>query len=171
MDIKLKNKILITSFILALFIVYKFAVVKTFETQKIVDELIEEKLLLSTISAKIFALKTKEIQLDAVLKKRNISINNSFQQTLLQNITSFAKQNKLQIIAFNEPHTFITNVTKLSTYSFEVKGNFIPVLRMINFLEKLQLGELITINFEKKKNFRTNTNYLTCRVLLQKVSS
>ncbi len=171
MDIKLKNKILIIGFISALFIVYKFAISKTFETQKIVSELSNEKLLLSDISDKILALKAKEAQLDVVLKKRNISINNSFQQTLLQSVTSFSKQNKMQIIAFSEPHIFRTNVTKLSTYSFEVKGRFNAILKMINFIQKLQLGELIAINFERKKNFRTNIDYLTCKVLLQRISN
>ena len=112
MEIKLKNKILVVGFIATLFIVYRFAVSKTFETQKIVRELAEEKLLLSTVTNKILVLKTKEVQLDAILKKRNISINNSFQQALLQNVTSFAKKNKLQIIAFNKPHTFSSTVTK-----------------------------------------------------------
>ena len=169
MDIKLKNKILVIGFIVALFIVYKFAISKTIETQKVVSKLTTEKSLLSNVSSKILDLEAKEAQLDAILKKRNISISNSFQQTLLQNVTSFAQKNKLQIIAFNEPHTYSTKITKLATYSFEIRGNFISLLKMVNFLESLQLGELITINFEKKKNFRTNTNYLTCNVLLQKV--
>lgn len=169
MGIKLKNKILVIGFIIALFIVYKFAISKTIETQNVVSKLAKEKSLLNNISTKILDLEAKEVQLDAILKKRNISISNSFQQTLLQNVTSFAQMNKLQIIAFNEPHTYSTNITKLATYSFEIKGDFISLLKMVNFLERLQLGELLTINFEKKKNFRTNRNYLTCKVLLQKV--
>ena len=171
MDIKLKNKILLIGFTALLLIVYNFAISKTFQIQKMVSELTKEKLLLSNISSKISGLENKELQLDAILKKRNILVNNSFQQTLLQNVTSFVKKNKLQILTFNEPHTYSTNITKLATYSFEIKGDFISLLRMVNFLEKLQLGELITINFEKKKNFRNNTSYLTCKVLLQKTSS
>tara|TARA_R110001606_G_scaffold342855_1_gene491418 strand:- start:1023 stop:1538 length:516 start_codon:yes stop_codon:yes gene_type:complete len=170
MDIKLKNKILVVGFIASLFIVYKFAISNTVEAQKIVSELSKEKLLLNNVSTKISNLKAKEAQLDVILKKKNISINNSFQQTLLQSVTSFAKKNKLQIIAFNEPHVFNTNVTGLHTYSFEVKGNFNSLLKMVNHLENLQLGELISIKFEKKKNYRSNTNYLTCKVFLQKVN-
>ncbi len=168
MDIKLKNKILVIGFVTLLFIVYKFTISKTFETQKMVAELTTEKLLLSNISTKISSLQNKELQLDAILKKRNILVNNSFQQTLLQNVTSFVKKNKLQILSFNQPHSYSTDITKLTTYSFEIKGDFISLLRMVNFLGKLQLGELITINFEKKNSYRNKTSYLTCSILLQK---
>lgn len=168
MDIKLKNKILVVGFIVVLFIIYEFAISKTIETNKIVSQLTIEKSLLKNVSNKILDLKTKEAQLDAILKKRNISISNSFQQMLLQNVTSFAQKNELQIIAFSEPHTYNTNITRLATYSFEIKGSFISLLKMICFLEELQLGKLLTIKFEKKNNYRNNTNYLTCKILLQK---
>jgi hypothetical protein len=171
MDIRIKNKILAIGFIVSLFIVYKFAVSNTIEVKKMVKILNDEKLLLNNISEKISNLQVKEVQLDVILKKRNISINHSFQQTLLQNVNSVAKKNSLQIMAFNEPHKYNNGVTKLFTYSFEVKGDYISLLRMINHLENLQLGNLISVNFEKKKNFRSNTNFLTCKILLQKVES
>jgi hypothetical protein len=171
MDIRIKNKILVIGFIVSLFIVYKFAVSNTIEVKKMVKNLNNEKLLLNNISDKILNLQVKEAQLDVILKKRNISINHSFQQTLLQNVNSLAEENSLQIIAFNEPHKYNSGITKLFTYSFEVKGDYISLLRMINHLESLQLGNLISVNFEKKKNFRSNIHYLTCKVLLQKVSS
>ncbi|WP_418637453.1 hypothetical protein [Winogradskyella sp.] len=171
MEAKLKNKLLVLGVLLALFIVYRFAITNTIEAQKTVRELNQEKGLLKNISNKISNLKEKEAQLDAVLKKKNISINNSFQQTLLQNLSSFAKQNNLQIIAFNEPHIFNSRITELHTYSFEIKGNFNSLLKMVNHLENLQLGQLISIKFEKKKNFKTNIIDLSCKVLLQKVNS
>jgi hypothetical protein len=171
MNIKLKNRILVIGFLLSLLIAYNFAISKTIEVQRVVRELSKEKLLLNNVSNRISSLNLKEQQLNSILKSYNVSINNSFQQTLLQNITSFSKNNNLQIIAFNEPHLFNSNITKLSTYSFEIKGNFISLLKMINYLEQQQFGELISIQLEKKKNYRTNSSYLTCVVLLQKVSS
>lgn len=169
MNLKLKNRILVAGCVLLLFTVYKLAISKTIETQKVATILNKEKLLLNNVSNKISYLKQQEQQLDSILKSYNVSINNSFQQTLLQNITSFSKKNRLQVIAFNKPHEYNSSMTKLSTYSFELKGNFAPLLKLINHIEKLQLGELISVHFEKKKNYRTNSNYLTCKILLQKV--
>ena len=171
MNLNLKNKILIVCFIASLFIVYRFAVSNTIEARKVVSDLTKEKILLTNVSSKIATLKAKELQLDKILKKKNISIHTSFQQALLQNVSSFAKKNKLQIIAFNQPHLFNTNITKLHTYSFEVRGHFNSLLKLTNHLENLQLGKLVSIKFEKKKDFRKNTSFLTCNVLLQRVGN
>jgi hypothetical protein len=171
MDYKLKNKLLLVGFIISLILIYQFAIVKTIEAKKVVSILRKENALLHHISENITYLKKEEIVLDSILKSVDVSIDNSFQQTLLQKITVFTKKNKLQIIAFKEPHQLITNNTKLSTYAFEVKGTFISLLKMVNYIEQLQLGELISIEYKKKKNYRTNSNYLICKIFLQKISS
>ncbi len=171
MDIKIRNKILVVGFVFLLFVVYKLAISKTIETRSSVSKLLVEKKLLSNVTAKIAQLKLKEYQLDSILKSYNLSIDNSFQQTLLQKVTEFSKKEKLQIIQFKEPHIFIDNEANRSTYSFELKGNFISLLKIVNYLEDLQLGQLISINFVKRKNYRANTNYLTCEILLQKVNN
>jgi hypothetical protein len=57
------------------------------------------------------------------------------------------------------------------TYSFEVKGTFKALLTLANTLEKQQLGEIISINFEKKKNYRINKQELTAQFHLQAVAA
>lgn len=171
MDIKLKNRILIFSFVLSLLLIYKFVLTRTIEVQKDFEKLSEEKSLLDNASHKIFKLNEEEKQLDAILKKKNISVKNTFQQTLLQSITTFSAKNNLEIVSFNKPHEYKTEITKLLTYSFEVKGNYISLLKLINYLEDLQLGTLKSITFNKKKNFRTNRNYLTCQIYLQRLAN
>jgi len=171
MDIKNKNKLLVVGFVCMLFLVYTLAISKTITTKKAVSKLRIEKKLLTNVSSKITALKSKEFELDSILKSYNLSIDNSFQQTLLLKVTELSKKENLQIIQFIEPYVFVGNNTKILTYSFELKGDFISLLKMVNYLGELQLGQLISINFEKKKNYRTNTNYLTCKILLQTIDS
>jgi len=171
MGYKLKNKLLVVGFLAMLFIAYKFAIQKTFESKKMLISMTSEKELLDNVSSRIASLQQQEKYLDSLLKSYNISSNSSFQQVLLQKVTDFSKQKKLQIIAFNKPHVFSSKDSKLSTYSFEVKGNFIPILQLVQFLEEQQLGELVSINFKKKKNYKTNSVFLTCKLLLQKVSN
>jgi hypothetical protein len=169
MKLSLKNKVLIIGFIISLFIVYKLALSKTIETSIAVSQLSKEQITLSNISNTVLRFQLQEKKLDSILKNYNLSIDNSFQQSLLKNITQLSKKHNLQILAFDKPHEFKTNFTKLSTYSFEIKGDFISILKMINKLETLQLGELISIDFEKKTNFKTGVKFLTCKVLLQKI--
>lgn len=169
MKLSRKNKILILGFIISIIVVYRFALSKTIATNQIVSQLKQEQHSLNNVSNTIYSLQAQEKKLDSILKNYNLSINNSFQQSLLKNITLFANTYNLQILAFNKPHEVNTNITKLKTYSFEVKGDFISTLKMINDLEQLQLGELISINFEKKTNFRTGVKFLTCKILLQKM--
>ncbi len=171
MDIKLKNKLFVIGFLVSLFMVYKFAIFKTLETRSEVAMLSKEKRLLTDISNKVSDLEAKEVELDAMLKKRNISISNSFQQTLLQNITTLTNTNKLQIIAFEKLHVYKKDITKLHTYTIEVKGSFSSLLKFVNNLENLQIGELISIKYEKRKDFKRNKNYLTCNVLFQRIDS
>ncbi|MDG2194263.1 MAG: hypothetical protein P8K77_05320 [Polaribacter sp.] len=168
-DYKLKNKLLVAGCVAMLFVVYQFAIQKTIDSKKVLRELTAEKELLHNAADRIAVLQQQNVHLDSLLNSYDISINSSFQQVLLQKITRFAKKKKLQVIAFNEPHQFASNGTKISTYSFEVKGNFIPLLQLVQFLEQQQLGALISIHFEKKKNYSANRTYLTCKLLLQKV--
>ncbi|MBL4568343.1 MAG: hypothetical protein JKY69_01295 [Flavobacteriaceae bacterium] len=171
MNYKHKNRLLVIGFIVMLVVAYKLAIQKTVESKSMLLSMTNEKELLRNASNSMSLLKQQDIYLDSLLKSYDISSNSSFQQVLLQKITRFSKENKLQIIAFNEPHTFVSNGTKLSTYAVEVKGYFIPLLQLVQFLEQQQLGELVSIHFEKKKNYRINRNFLTCKLLLQKVGN
>lgn len=169
MKFSLKNKVLVFCFIISSIIVYKFALGKTIETNRLVLKLEKEKLTLDNISSVLTNLQAEEHALDSILKSYNLSINNSFQQSLLKNLTTTANKNKLQIISFNKPHEYRSDITKLKTYSFEIKGDFISILKMINELEQLQLGEFISIDFQKKSNYKTGRKFLTCKILLQKM--
>ncbi|NVK51293.1 MAG: hypothetical protein HWD85_00040 [Flavobacteriaceae bacterium] len=169
MKLSLKNKVLIVGFLILIIVIYKFTIAKTIETKKVVSKLKSEQETLNNISTTIYQLQTEEKTLDTILNNYNLSIDNSFQQSLLKSITSFANKYHLQILAFNKPHELKTTITKLKTYSFEVRGDFISILKMINELEQLQLGKLISIDFEKKTNVTTRAKFLSCKILLQKM--
>jgi hypothetical protein len=54
------------------------------------------------------------------------------------------------------------------TYSFAMKAGFDVLLRLINTIERQQLGELIAINFEKKRNYRRNKEELIGEFYIQR---
>jgi hypothetical protein len=165
-----KNKLLIIGFFLLLFMAYSFSIKKTMEAKQLLTTLRSDKELQETAQSKIFNLQQENAHLDSILRKRNLSIENSFQQTLLKKINSFADKEKITIISFEEPHQFESNKTNLKTYFFEIKGDFRALLKLINEFERQQLGQLTSLNFVKKKNYRTNRTELSCQFYIQKLN-
>lgn len=168
MNNKQKNIGLLVGFLVSIFISYHFAIKQTVEVKKRNVALLKEKKLVDNAATKIQYLHQKNNDLATFLISNNVSIESSFQQMLLERITEFSKERDIDVIAFNQPHKIENNQTTIETYSFKLKGDFVSLLKLINYLEHQQLGELISINFEKKKNYKTNRNYLTATVFLQK---
>lgn len=169
MNNKNKNILLVVGFFVVLFIAYSFSIKKTMEAKELLTTLWSEKELQSNAQSKIFNLQQENAHLDAILRKRDFSIENSFQQTLLKKINSFAEKEKITIISFEEPHEFERNEINLKTYFFEIKGDFRALLKLINELERQQLGQLVSVNFTKKKKYRTNRTALSCQFYIQKL--
>jgi uncharacterized protein YnzC (UPF0291/DUF896 family) len=169
MNNKNKNILLVVGFFVVLFIAYSFSIKKTMEAKELLTTLWSEKELQSNAQSKIFNLQQENAHLDAILRKRDLSIENSFQQTLLKKINSFAEKEKITIISFEEPHEFERNEINLKTYFFEIKGDFRALLKLINELERQQLGQLVSVNFIKKKKYRTNRTALSCQFYIQKL--
>ena len=165
---KQKNIGLVVGFLLLLIISYVFSIQKTLELKSRVYDLTKEKELVSNASQRILNLQQENKYLDAILKQKDLSIETSFQQTIFNKLNTFSKKENTEIITFNEPHSIIENNTKLMTYSFAMKASFDVLLRLINTIERQQLGELIAINFEKKRNYRRNKEELIGEFYIQR---
>lgn len=166
---KQKNIGLVVGFIVLLVISYVFSIQKTIDLKTRLTALNKEKELLSNASERIFNLQQENKYLDSILQQKELSIENSFQQLLLNKINTFKKENPIEVISFKEPHQIEKNNTNLSTYFFEIKGSFNVLLKLTNFLERQQLGKLTSVNFEKKRNYRKNKEELTGQFYLQKL--
>tara|TARA_R110002051_G_scaffold2660_1_gene14289 strand:+ start:32657 stop:33178 length:522 start_codon:yes stop_codon:yes gene_type:complete len=165
---KQKNSALVAGFVLLLLISYFFSIEKTFDLKQRAKELYQEKELLQNASQRIFNLQQENKYLDSILQVKEISIENSFQQTLLQKLNSFQKEVPVTIMAFNEPHIIEQDNTILKTYSLEIKGDFQSLMLLLNTFEKQQLGKLTSVTFEKKKNYRRNREELIGEFFIQK---
>ncbi|QTE21142.1 hypothetical protein [Polaribacter cellanae] len=170
MNSKQKNIFLIGSFILLSIISYVFSIQKTLDLKTRLTNLQKDEELLSNASQKILDLQQQNSYFDSILKQNDLSIENSFQQTLLRKLNSFSVQNPIEIIAFNEPHTIKENTADLKTYVFEVKADFISLLKLTNSLERQQLGKLVSVNIEKKKNYRSRKEELIGKFFMQKLT-
>ena len=112
-------------------------------------------------------LKQKEIYYDSLLTRFQID-ESSVQNNLLKVINSFATHNKLKVVSFLEPHLIKTNDLVVKTYDFTLEGDYNTINQLIYLLEQeTKFGEVISLHFEKKKNYRTGRFYLQARVLLK----
>ncbi len=170
MSLKHKNIALLGGFVILLWLTYQLSIAKTFEAKNRHDSLFDQKELISNVPQQISYLKQQNEYFNSVLEKNKITAESSFQNNLLQIINSYATKNQLKIINFNEPHKAIKNDAVLKTYSFTVQGSFNQILQLLQTLEQYgNYGKMISINFNKKKNYKTNKSFLQCTVLLQRI--
>lgn len=163
----LKNRLLILGFIVVLFLCYKFAFANTFELRSEYNQLSKEQLIFKNTPKQLALLKKKEQYYDSLLTKYKIG-GTSLQNNLLNTVTSFSKENNVKVVDFIEPHKFAENSLEINTYAFTVEGHFNAILQLIYTLEqRTKYGEVVSVVFEKKKNYRRNTFYLQARIILQ----
>lgn len=167
MNNTLKNRLLIGGFILVLFLCYKLAIAKTITLKSEYTTLVKEEKLFQHTPKQIALLKKKEQYYDSLLRVYKIG-GTSLQNNLLNAITSFSSKNDLKVVDFSEPHTFTDKSLTINTYSFTVEGHFNNILQLIYTLEqRTKYGEVVSVSYEKKKNYRTGASYLQAKIVLQ----
>jgi len=149
---------------------YALAISISINARKEHYKLKNQKMSISNMPQRLNYLKQQNKYLDSLLRKNNIKAETTFQNNLLQHIDTFARMHELKIVTFNEPHQFTEKEAILRTYSFSVKGYYKNILRLIHNLEQNgNYGNLLSVNFEKKKNYKLNNTFLECVIILQKV--
>src|SRR5690606_24465287 len=167
MNSETKNVILVISYAVLLALCYKLAISKTLEYRKSYIELQKEQLVYKDTPEKLSLLKIKEHYFDSILMRNNLKLS-SFQNNLLKTISSISDTTYLKVVNFEEPHITTQNDMVVKTYEFIIEGGYNNILNLIYQLElKGNFGEVINLNIEKKKNYRTNKEYLETKVLLK----
>ncbi len=170
MSLKQKNSILFIGMILLFWIAYQFSFSNTFELKNQYQDLKKERKLFTNVPQKLTRLKQQNLFYDSILKSKKIVVESSFQNNLLKTITTFADSTNINVVTFNNPHIFKTDNAIVTTFSFKLKGSFSNITRLVYQLEQYyKLGKIISVHFEKKKNYKRNRHFLECTVLLQQV--
>lgn len=172
MKLNNKNKLLVIGFILGVYVCYVLAISNTiayyneYATKK---EIIASNNYSPELANQLLA---KEKQLDKLLQKYKIASSESIQNILLKQLNGYANAYNLKVIDFQEPHIFIENNETTSSYIFSLKGSYNGCLAAINKLEiSNNLGFIKHLNFNKKLNYKSNSNELIVEVILQRKSS
>ncbi|WP_412560633.1 hypothetical protein [Winogradskyella sp. MIT101101] len=162
-----KNIVLILGFIVVLYICYQLAIQKTLEQKEQYNTLTKEVVLSKNAPKQLSLLKQKEVYYDSLLTKYQLD-GSSIQNNLLKVINAYAEANNLKVVSFLEPHITTKNDLTIKTYDFTLQGQYNAINQLIYQLEQqTKFGEIISLHFEKKKNFRTGRHYLQARVLLK----
>jgi hypothetical protein len=169
MRLNRKNKMLLFGFFIALYICYAFAISNTitfYQEYQSKNELIAGN---SDFPKWEHQLLLKEKQLDLALSQYSISDSESFQNELLKQLNVYGDTYHLKIIDFKEPHIISEKGLTSASYIYSLEGSFNGCLSLINKIENNpSFGSIKHLNFTKKRNYKTNTDYLIVEVIIQK---
>ncbi len=169
MKINGKNKLLFLGIVLMLLASYRFAITNTLDARKESQRLEQQKDQVGNIPKTMAALRQKESYYDSILKKLDIG-DTSVQNNLLRTINEEAKVRNVKVIDLNEPHVEIEDNNRRITYSFSLSGSYTGILKTIHTIErKGNFGEIVHMDFEKRKNHRTGRSSLEAIVFVQQV--
>jgi len=164
---KTKNIILLISFLVLIILCYRFAISNTLKVKKEYRSLKQQELFFKNTPKQVALLKQKQQYYDSLLTIYQIN-GNSIQNSLLKTINIYVDSIKVKLIDFVEPHVFKGDDISVKTYQFTLEGNYNDILKLVYKLEQeTKFGEIISLNFEKKKNFKTGRFYLQAYVLLK----
>lgn len=169
MKLNRKNKYLLAGFILALVVCYKFAISNTIAYY--IDYKKNRELAANNPNDPVLirSLVEQERQLSAALESYNAVTDDSFQNLLLESISGWSRDYALKITEFKEPHIYMEKGGKSLYYAFAVEGSFNGILLLLNRLENTpSLGMVKHLHFQKKRNYKNNTDYLVTEILLKR---
>ena len=164
---KTKNIIFVCCFALLILIAYKFAFSNTISAKKEYNALKKEAIAFDNMPTQLSSLKQKEKYYDSLLTKYQLK-GNSIQNSILKTINSYADSTNIKVSDFIEPHQIKQSDLTINTYQFTLEGNYNAIITLIHKLEQnTKFGEIINLDFKKKKNYKTGKFYLEAHVLLR----
>ena len=170
MNQKVKNTLLISSFIIVCLFAYNFSFLKTKEKFQELKNLEHQESLNNTYLKKINYLKQQDIYYSKQLEELQISIESSFQNNLLTVISNFNQNEPIKIINFESPYRFKLNNGLQETYVFTIESNFKTILNLLyKFEQQYRVAKIISVNFIKTKDYKKNKTFLQCEIYLQRV--
>lgn len=169
MKVNKKNKILFLVFFATLYFCYTFAISNTLDNYFVYKKNISMLTNDYDNPQMVFQLKQKEIQLNELLLKYNVTTSESLQNDLLKQLNFYSSTYHLKIIDFKEPHLIISNDFTNTSYIFSLEGSFNDCLALLNKIENNPtFGSIKHLNFIKKRNYKNNVDQLFVEVILMK---
>lgn len=169
MQLDKRNKLLLAGIAVLLIVSYQFAISKTIVLRKESKRLHTEVEKFKDIPHQLSLLNQKNTHYDSILGKMDL-VDTSIQNNLLRTINQEATKTNTKVMEFKQPHLYQVGENSLHTYSFTLNGDYKNILKVVHTIEqKGNFGEIVHVDFQKKKNYRTNTYSLGATVFVQQV--
>ncbi|WP_299117803.1 hypothetical protein [uncultured Winogradskyella sp.] len=164
---KLKILYLMASICLAIIVSYKYAISKTLDLKQEYSQLEIQSELYKDMPTQLTMLKKREKYYDSLLTKFQIN-KGSIQHNLLKTLNKVSQEKNVQLTSFVAPHVVEEKGLLAKTYQFTLEGNYSNILELIHHLEQnTKFGEVLNLQFEKKKRRKSRKIYLQAKVLLK----
>jgi hypothetical protein len=166
---KKKNIILLLIAALVAFLVYSFGIKKTIAVYT--EYTANKNKMEQAVNAPVMAdqLEKELIGMGTKIGNHNTHEEN-IDEALLSFITNYCQTNHAVLREF--PSTTVNEDGDLSieTNRFTIGGNFYTLINIVYLLEqKYHLGKIASVNYQLKKDFKTQEMQLTANVFLQNI--
>lgn len=171
MKLSPKNRLLAVLLAVVLFIVlsYQMAIKPTVEVRTHYKQLVSKINLSKNLPEELSFLTNKETYLDSVLSELTQG-SSSIQNNLLRFLQEQSRENAIRISEFSKPHVVEQEDYHIATYQFKLKGGYTALLKTLYALEQKGIfGEVVHVNYQKKKNYRTRKEHLEATVFVQQL--
>lgn len=167
MSFKKKNIVLAFSFLILCLIAYQFAIRNTLNLKSEFNTIKANKAQEQMIQSKIGQLSAQKRYLDSLVSVNKITTTN-LQNELLVTLNRLSEKHNVKISNFDEPHIDSIGGIENTYHRFVLKGNYKQIINTIYDLEYgRNLGQLVSLQFEKQRDYRRNSVYLTADVLIK----
>ena len=167
---KIKNRLLVSAFIVMLVISYEFAVSKTIDMSNECNK-IEQQITTAGDSPEQIKQLEKEKQHLYEMMGKEIS-NNELQQSLLSAVTNYCNDRGTTLEYFPKPIISNNGNLNLETNIFTVEGSFNKLLQFQYLLErKYKMGKIASVLYKAKRNYDTKKYTLIITIYIQNLIS
>lgn len=169
MKINGKNKLLGIGIMAGLALSYSLAIKKTFVLKNQSRQLAIEVAQFTDIPNRLAVLHQKNRYYDSILGSIDIN-STSLQNNLIRTVNIEAERHMVKVMDFKQPHFHKLRESGQYTYQFNLEGNYTDILKVVHLLEqKGNFGEIVHLDFEKKKDYRTSRDFLNAMVMVQQL--
>lgn len=161
-----KTWLLIVSAIVVFWGGYSLAISKTFDLYSKIEIESQKLQKAKTANNDIVFAQNKLNQLKYKVGKTSPSFE-IFQKEVLNKVVPFAKQNKILVNEIKLPHKSIENRYEIQTLQIECRGNFRSLTRLLNHIQKENLGRVCSVDYELRKDHKLKKRFLYATFYIQ----
>jgi len=164
-----KNKVLIIAFSLLLMIAYQLSISTTLDFREKYYDAIQASEAAANAPQNIKQLETELKKLERIIGE---SKNNKddIQQNILETLSRYCEDHQISLTEFPQVQRRIHENYEQQLNVIVLRGEFIPLLQLINeFERKYELGKITSLQFQSKTDRKTKKKQLYATIYLQNI--